>query len=286
MRPAASRDELEAFLHREFPGALPLSRYPPFDMPAIVSFEPDHDLASPEEERLEIVAERVAQVYELVFAPGDRGWLCAVKHAALQAVLPEARAIEDVMSDGRVDLEAFVPQPVRPPDLGDLSVLIDALPPDARAGVSMGHGHDPLYAPEFEGLCDEEGVPYVDLVVRVRPRAVDYRSLIRAVVNQDFPEEGTNALDRHAVRRQPGPPGAVRPARRPLVRGRDAGRRGAAGGVRVRPCATERVPAPGDGARLRLVARAVAVVVRPLGQRRPWRPPPARVRRPARDASA
>ena len=194
MRPAAVRDELEAFLHREFPGALQLSRYRPFDMPAIVSFEPDHDLASPEDERLEIVAERVAQVYELVFAPGDRGWLCAVKHAALQAVLPDARAIEDVMSDGWVDLEAFVPQPVRPPDLGDLSVLIDALPPDARAGVSMGHGHNPLDDPEFEGLCDDEGVPYVDLVVRVRPRDVDYRSLIRAVVNQDFPEDGRTRL--------------------------------------------------------------------------------------------
>lgn len=194
MRPAAARDELEAFLHREFPGALPLSRYGPFAMPAVVSFEPDHDLAVSRDETLEIVAERVARVYELVFAPGDRGWLCAVKHAALQAVLPESRVIEDVMGDGRVDLGAFVPQPVRPPDLGDLSVLVDALPQDARAGVSTGHGHDPLDDPEFEGLCDDEGVPFVDLVVRVRPRDVDYRSLIRAVVNQDFPEVGRTRL--------------------------------------------------------------------------------------------
>jgi hypothetical protein len=85
-------------------------------------------------------------------------------------------------------------------------VLIDALPPDARGGVTIRHGHDPLDDPEFEGLCDDEGVPYVDLVVRVRPRDVDYRSLIRAVVNQDFPEEGRTALDRHAVRRQRGRP--------------------------------------------------------------------------------
>jgi hypothetical protein len=163
-------------------------------MPAIVSFEPDHDLALPEDERLEIVAERVAQVFELVFAPEDRGWLCAVQHGALQAVLPEPLTIEDVTTDGRVELGAFVPQPVRAPDPDDLSVLIDTLPPAAREHVTIGHGHDPLDDPEFEGLCDDEGVPYVELVVRVRPRDVDYRSLIRAVVNQDFPEEGRTRL--------------------------------------------------------------------------------------------
>lgn len=194
MHPEVSRDELEAFLLREFPGALPLSRYPPFDMPAIVSFEPDNDLALPEDETSAVVAERVAQIYELVFAPEDRGWLCAVQHGALQAVLHESLTIEDVMSDGRVDLDAFVPQPLRPLDPDDLSVLIDALPPAARAGVMIGHGHDPLDDPEFPGLCDDEGVPYVDLVVRVRPRDVDYRSLIRAVVNQDFPEAGRTRL--------------------------------------------------------------------------------------------
>jgi hypothetical protein len=193
VHPDASRDALEAFLLREFPGALPLSRYAPFDMPAIVSFEPDHDLALPEDETLEVVAERVAQIYELVFSPDDRGWLCAVQHGALQAVLPEPLTIEDVTSDGRVDLKAFVPQPVRPPDADDLSVLIDALP--RRRGTR----DDPARArsarrSEFEGLCDEEGVPYVDLVVRVRPRDVDYRSLIRAVVNQDFPQEGRTRL--------------------------------------------------------------------------------------------
>ena len=194
MHPDASRDELAAFLVREFPGAAPLSRYRPFDMRAIVSFEPDHDLAVSQDETLAIVAERVAQIYELVFAPGDRGWLCAVKHAALQAVLPEPLTIEDVMSDGRVELDEFVPQPVSPPDPGDLSVLVDALPVEAREGVSIGHGHDPLDDPDFAGLCDDEGVPYVDLVVRVRPRDVDYRSLLRAVVNQDFPEEGRTRL--------------------------------------------------------------------------------------------
>lgn len=194
MHPDVSRDELEAFLLREFPGALPLSRYPPFDMPAVVSFEPDHDLALSRDETLVVVAERVARVYELVFAPEDRGWLCAVQHGALQAVLPEPLTIDDAMSDGRVDLDAFVPQPVRPPDPDDLSVLIDALPPAARAGVTIGFGHDPLDDPDFAGLCDDEGVPYIDLVVRVRPRDVDYRSLIRAVVNQDFPEEGRTRL--------------------------------------------------------------------------------------------
>jgi hypothetical protein len=163
-------------------------------MPAIVSFEPDQDLALPMEEQLEVVAERVAQTYELVFAPDDRGWLCAVQHAALQAVLPEPLTVEDVTTDGRVDTGAFVPQPVRPPDPDELSVLIDALPPAARAGVTIGHGHDPLDDPEFAGLCDARGVPYVDLVVRVRPRDVDYRSLIRAVVNQDFPGEGRPRL--------------------------------------------------------------------------------------------
>ncbi len=194
MHPDAAREELEAFLRREFPGALPLSRYPPFGMPAIVSFEPDHDLALSRDETLAVVAERVAQVYELVFAPEDRGWLCAVQRGALRAVLPEELAIEDVTSDGRVDLDAFVPQPVRPPDADELSVLVDALPPEARDRVSIGHGHDPLDDPEFEGLCDEEGVPYVDLVVRVRPRDVEYRSLIQAVVHQDFPEEGRTRL--------------------------------------------------------------------------------------------
>ena len=163
-------------------------------MPAIVSFEPDHDLDLPEDEVLAVVAERVAQVYELVFAPEDRGWLCAVQHGALQAVLPEPLTIDDVTTDGRVELVAFVPQPVRPPDPDDLSVLIDALPAQARARVTIGHGHDPLDDPEFAGLCDDEGVPYVELVVRVRPRDVDYRSLIRAVVNQDFPMEGRTRL--------------------------------------------------------------------------------------------
>jgi hypothetical protein len=188
------RDELEAFLLREFPGAVPLSRYQPFDMRAIVSFDPDRDLAVSGDEVLEVVAERVAQVYELVFAPEARGWLCAVQHGALQSVLPEHLTIEDVTSDGRVDIGAFVPQPVRRPDPDDLSVLIDTLPPQARERVEIGHGHDPLEDPEFAGLCDEEGVPYVDLVVRVRPRDVDYRSLIRAVVNQDFPMEGRTRL--------------------------------------------------------------------------------------------
>ena len=194
MPPDACRDELEAFLLRELPHALPLHRYGPFGMPAVVSFEPDSDLALPEDERLGVVAERVAQVYELVFGPDDRGWLCAVKHGALRSELPEPLTIEDVTGGGRVELGAFVPQPVRPPDPDDLSVLIEALPAQARARVTIGHGHDPLDDPEFAGLCDDEGVPYVELVVRVRPRDVDYRSVIRAVVNQDFPMEGRSRL--------------------------------------------------------------------------------------------
>jgi hypothetical protein len=192
--PDACREELEAFLLRELPQALPLSRYGPFGMPAVVSFEPDSDLALPEDERLAVVAERVAQVYELVFGPDDRGWLCAVKHGALRSELPEPLTIEDVTGDGRVELGAFVPQPVRPPDPDDLSVLIDALPASARDCVTIRHGHSPLEHPEFEGLCDERGVPYVDLVVRVRPRDVDYRSLIRAVVDQDFPRTGRTRM--------------------------------------------------------------------------------------------
>jgi hypothetical protein len=190
------------------------------------------------------------------------------------------------MSVGRVDLEAFVPQPVRPPDLGDLSVLIDALPADARAGVGMGHGHVPLDDPEFAGLCDDEGVPYVDLVVRVRPRDVDYRSLIRAVVNQDFPEEGrTRLIARLFVVNQDRPALLDLPDE-PLVRYRDIGRRGAAGGVRVRACAPERVPTTRDGAHLRLLARAIAVLVEPLGRRRPVMPSAWRGAVPRRDASA
>lgn len=194
VQPDDVREGLEAFLRRAFPGALPLSRYRPFDMPAIVSFEPDHDLALPDDERLAVVAERVAQVYELVFSPEDRGWLCAVQHGALQAVLPEPLTIEDVTTDGRVDLDAFVRQPVRPPNGDDLSALIDALPPAARDRISIGYGHDPLDDPGFEGLCDDAGVPYVDLVVRVRPRDVDHRALIRAVVQQDFPTVGRPRL--------------------------------------------------------------------------------------------
>ena len=194
MDPDASRDGLEAFLRREFPGALPLWRYQPFERPAIVSFEPDHDLPGLPEQTLDVVAERVAQVYELVCAPEDRGWLCAVQHGALQAVLPEPLTLEDVTSEGRVEVGAFVPQPVRPPDPDDLSVLVDTLPAEARGGVSITHGHYPLDDPEFAGLCDERGVPYVELVVRVRPRDVDYRSLISAVVNQDFPSQGRTRL--------------------------------------------------------------------------------------------
>ena len=194
MDPDASRDGLEAFLRREFPGALPLWRYQPFERPAIVSFEPDHDLDALPEQTLDVVAERVAQVYELVFGPEDRGWVCAVQHGVLQAVLPEPLTLEDVTSDGRVEGEAFVPQPVRPPDPGELSVLIDTLPAEARGRVSITQGHYPLDHPEYEGLCDERGVPYVELVVRVRPRDVDYRSLISAVVNQDFPKRGRTRL--------------------------------------------------------------------------------------------
>jgi hypothetical protein len=83
---------------------------------------------------------------------------------------------------------------VRRPDPDDLSSLIDTLPPEAREHVTIRHGHSPLGDPAFTGLCEEEGVPYVDLVVRVRPRDVDYRSLIRAVVNQDFPIKGRTRL--------------------------------------------------------------------------------------------
>jgi hypothetical protein len=49
-----------------------------------------------------------------------------VQHAALQAVLPEPLTIEDVTPTVE-STRAFVPQPVRPPDPDDLSVLIDAL---------------------------------------------------------------------------------------------------------------------------------------------------------------
>jgi hypothetical protein len=143
---------------------------------------------------LHVTAERAAQIFELVFGPEDRGWVCAVQHGALQAVLPEPLALEEVMTDGRLDVGAFVPQPVRPPAVEELPVLLDALPASARESVSIRHGHDPLTDPAFEGLTPEEGVPHVDVVVRVRPRDVDYRSLIRAVVNQDFPMEGRTRL--------------------------------------------------------------------------------------------
>jgi hypothetical protein len=194
MDPDAAREGLEQFLLREFPDAVPLSRYQPFALPVVVSFELDDDLDQPPCEVLHITAERAAQVFELAFGPQDRGWVCAVLHGALQAVLQEPLELEDVTEDGRIDLDAFVPQPVRPPAVEELDVLLDALPPAARELVSIRHGHDPLTSPEFEGLTPEEGVPHVDVVVRVRPRDVDYRSLIRAVVNQDFPMEGRRRL--------------------------------------------------------------------------------------------
>lgn len=188
------REELQQFLLRDFPRAVPLSRYSPFDLPAVVSFTLGDDLDAPPEAVLDVLAERAAQIYEMVFAPQDRGWVCAVQHGALQAELPEPLTIEDVTSDGRVELGAFVAQPVRRPDPAGLSVLLDALPAAARERVTVGHRHDPLDGPEFDGWCDEEGLPYVDVVVPVRPREVDYRSLIRAVVNQDFPSTSRTRL--------------------------------------------------------------------------------------------
>ena len=83
---------------------------------------------------------------------------------------------------------------MRPPAVEELDVLLDALPPAARELVSIRHGHDPLTDPAFEGLTPEEGVPHVEVVARVRPRDVEYRALIRAVVNQDFPMEGRRRL--------------------------------------------------------------------------------------------
>ena len=185
----AGREELERFLQRTFPQALPLSRYAPFSQPAVVSFDLDDDLAFPPSENLDVAAERAARLYELVFAPGDHGWVCAVQHGVLQAVLPEPLTIEDVTTDGRIAKDAFVPQPVRRPDPGGLAVLVECLPAQAREHVSISGGHDPLTEPEFTGLADEEGVPYVLAVARVRPRDVDHRRLIRAVVDQDFPSQ-------------------------------------------------------------------------------------------------
>lgn len=188
------RGELFAFLQRHFPQALPLSRYQPFDHPAVVSFELGADLAARPEEVLDVLADRAAQIYERVFAPEDRGWVCVVLRGALQAVLPEPLTIDDVSSDGRIDLDAFVPQPVRLPDRDGLAVPVDALPAAARDGLSVAHGSDPIDDPELIELYQADSLPYVDVVVRVRPREVDYRSLIGAVVNQDFPQEGRPRL--------------------------------------------------------------------------------------------
>ena len=190
----AAREGLEQFLLRELPQAVPLSRYQPFALPTVVSFELDDDLDQPPSEVLHVTAERAARIFELVFGPEDRGWVCAVMHGALQAVLPEPLSLADVSGDGRIDVDAFVPQPVRPPPVDELDVLLDALPPAARDSVSVRHGHDPLTDPAFEGLTPEEGVPHVEVVARVRPRDVEYRALIRAVVNQDFPVEGRTRL--------------------------------------------------------------------------------------------
>jgi hypothetical protein len=162
-----------------------------------------------------------------------------------------------------VQIAAFVPQPVRRPDPDDLSSLIDTLPPEAREHVTIRHGHSPLGDPAFTGLCEEEGVPYVDLVVRVRPRDVDYRSLIRAVVNQDFPMKGRTRLiatlfavneDRPALFDLPDDRwfGVAMPDAAPLRAVYESG---------LAPA--ERVPKTGDGEDLRLLARAVAIATEP-----------------------
>lgn len=192
MEPSAT-DELVAFLQRHLPQALPLSRYQPFDSPAVVSFTLGADLGPPEEV-LDVLADRAAAIYERVFAPEDRGWVCVVLHGALQSVLPEPLSIDEVTRDGRVDLAAFVPQPLRPPDPDGLGALHDALPAAARATLSVVHGSDPVDDPALAELHGTDSIPYVQVVARVRPRELDHRSLIRAVVNQDFPEPGRSRL--------------------------------------------------------------------------------------------
>ena len=188
------RDQLVAFLQRRFPQALPLSQYGPFDQAATVSFELGADLAAPPGKVLDVLADRAVQVYERVFAPEDRGWVCVVLHGALQAELPAHLAIDDVITGDRIDLDAFVPRPVRPPLSGGLDVLIDALPTSARGSVSVVHGSDPIEDPELVALYEADSLPYVEVVARVRPRDVDHRSLLRAVVDQDFPRRRRRRL--------------------------------------------------------------------------------------------
>jgi hypothetical protein len=102
--------------------------------------------------------------------------------------------LADVESEGRLDLDAFVPQPVRPPEPSELAMLLEFVPPDSAERCTVGSGYNTLQSPEFVDLCPEEGVPFVDILVPVRPRDVDYRGLLRAVIGQDFPDAQPRAL--------------------------------------------------------------------------------------------
>jgi hypothetical protein len=194
MSPGDERAALEDFLEQQLPGAAPLHWYELFRLPAAVSFELGNDLPWPRWEVLDTIADRAARIYERVFAPGDTGWIYAVKEAPLRAMLPSELTLADVESEGRLDLEAFVPQSVLPPAPSELAMLLEFVPADAAGRCTVGSGHNALQSPEFVDLCPEEGVPYVDVLVPVRPRDVDYRGLLRAVIGQDFPDAQRRAL--------------------------------------------------------------------------------------------
>lgn len=81
-------------------------------------------------------------------------------------------------------------------------MLLSFLPREAAQQCTVGSGHNALSETDRElygDLYPEGGAGYVDALVPVRPRDVDYRGLLESIACQDFPSAGRVALHANLV---------------------------------------------------------------------------------------
>jgi len=144
--------------------------------------------------RIRRIHERAAAIFEACFLPDDEGFVVAQFEQPTAMVLDEPISPDDLKVGARVPIERA--RPIRSPLVADLvelrpyvqdSVLSSAA---KRVGVNL-HG---TFSERYESNEDSndtpevgDDIPYLDAILPITPRRLDYRRLLEATANRETP---------------------------------------------------------------------------------------------------
>jgi hypothetical protein len=187
----------QAFLARAFPGMM--LRIPIVGQwPAGLRFTLGGDAGWLENDppRIDRIHERAAAVFEASFGPDDEGFLVAQFEQPTAMMIDEPMSPEDMKVGATISKERT--RPIRSPLFADVAALRPYVPDAilATAVMTVGvnlHGtfSEPYGSTEASSDISEVGddIPYVDVVLSIAPRLLDYRRLLQATANRETPVE-------------------------------------------------------------------------------------------------